>query len=126
MQQDMQRKQLQLNIILSINPCNDDYHTWIRTLEDIKTLDETLNDEDYLGYDNFTEDLTRKDLETAMMTGKIRVYSSYEIKNGTFVSPSYQIAKSYSGTGRVHSKLVDINDIAWIDVTEGMYAKVTS
>ena len=119
MQQDMQRKQLQLNIILSTNPCNDDYHTWIRTLEDIKTLDETLNDEDYLGYDNFTEDLTRKDLETAMMTGKIRVYSSYEIKNGNFVSPSYQIAKS-------HSKLVDINDIAWIDVTEGMYAKVTT
>ena len=40
-------KQKQLNIILKNNPVNDDYHTWIRNIEDIKTLEETLQDSDY-------------------------------------------------------------------------------
>lgn len=40
-------KQKQLNIILKNNPVNDDYHTWIRNIEDIKTFEETLQDSDY-------------------------------------------------------------------------------
>ena len=43
-------KQKQLNIILKNNPVNDDYHTWIRTIEDIKTFEETLQDSDYKEY----------------------------------------------------------------------------
>lgn len=43
-------KQKQLNIILKNNPVNDDYHTWIRNIEDIKTFEETLQDSDYKEY----------------------------------------------------------------------------
>lgn len=43
-------KQKQLNIILKNNPVNDDYHTWIRTIEDIKIFEETLQDSDYKEY----------------------------------------------------------------------------
>ena len=40
-------KQKQLDIILKHNPVQDNYHTWIRNIEDIKTLEETLQDSDY-------------------------------------------------------------------------------
>jgi len=26
------------------NPCNDDYHVWVRELSDIKTFEETFQD----------------------------------------------------------------------------------
>ena len=43
-------KQKQLDIILKHNPVQDDYHTWIRNINDIKTLEETLQDSDYKEY----------------------------------------------------------------------------
>lgn len=43
-------KQKQLDIILKHNPVQDDYHTWIRNINDIKTLEETLQDSDYKKY----------------------------------------------------------------------------
>lgn len=43
-------KQKQLDIILKHNPVQDGYHTWIRTIEDIKTFEETLQDSDYKKY----------------------------------------------------------------------------
>ena len=39
---------------------------------------------------------------------------------GVFVTPSQLEAKSYSG-GEVFEKLVGTDEIAWIDVMEGMY-----
>ena len=117
-------KQKQLNIIKENNPVNDDYHTWIRNVEDIKTLEETINDSDYIGYDNYNPDLSRQDIENAIDSGKITVYSSYPIKQGVFVSPSKMEAESYSSNGKVYSKEVNINDVAWIDPTQGQYAKV--
>lgn len=117
-------KQKQLDIIKDSNPMQDDYHTGIRTIEDIKTLEETLNDSDYEGYDEFNPDLTRQDIENAIKKGTIMVYSSYPIENGVFVSPSKMEAESYSGNGKVYSKEVSINDVAWIDPTQGQYAKV--
>ncbi len=119
-------KQKQLEIIQKSNPMLDDYHTGIRSIEDIKTLEETLLDEDWKDYDEFNPDLTRKDIEDAIKTGKITVYSSNEIENGTFISPSKMEAESYSGSGKVYSKEVNIKDIAWIDPTQGQYAKVES
>ncbi len=60
----------------------------------------------------------------ALDTGKIKVYSSYPIEQGIFVTPSKTEAKSYSGTGKVYSKEISLEDVAWIDPTQGQYAKV--
>ena len=78
-------KQKQLDIIKNNNPVNDDYHTWIRNVEDIKTLEETINDSDWSDYDEYNPDLSRQDIENAIDSGKITVYSSYPIKQGIFV-----------------------------------------
>ena len=117
-------KKKQLKIILENNPCNDDYHTWIRKLSDIKTFEETFLDDDYIGYDNFMPDYHRSDAEEALRAGEITVYSSYPIEQGTFVTPSRMEAEGYSGTGKVYSKKVRLTDVAWIDITQGQYAKV--
>ena len=117
-------KQKQLEIIQNNNPVQDDYHTWIRNINDIKTLEETLNDRDWSNYDEFNPDLTRNDIQNAINKGKITVYSSYPIGQGIFVSPSRMEAESYSSDGKVYSKEVNIDDVAWIDPTQGQYAKV--
>ena len=41
-----------------------------------------------------------------------------------FVSPSKMEVKGYSGDGKIYSKEVDIEDVAWIDSTQGQYAKI--
>lgn len=84
-----------------------------------------LKEEDYIDYEDFTSDYTRKDGEKALKSGTIVVYSSKKIKQGTFVTPSYEEARGYAGTQNpVYSKKVSIEDIAWIDVLQGQYAKV--
>ena len=115
-------KQKQLEIIEKVNPAPNSYLTWIRKIEDIKTLSETLEDSEWSDYDEFNPDLTRGMIEEAIEKGEITVYSSYQIRQGTFVSPSYMEAESYSGNGRVYEKTVKIDDVAWIDPTQGMYA----
>ncbi len=121
-------KQNQLEIIKNNNPAEDDYHTWIRNIDDIKTFEETLNDSDYKEYfeagEDFDETYTAEMAKKALETGKITVYSSYPIEQGIFVSPSRMEAESYSGNGKVYSKQVNINDVAWIDPTQGQYAKI--
>lgn len=119
-----ENKQKQLEIIQKNNKMQDDYHTGIRTVEDIKTLEETLQDSDWSGYDEFNPDYTRNMANEALKTGKITVYSSYPIKQGAFVSPSKMEAESYSGNGKVYSKKININDVAWIDPTQGQYANI--
>ena len=59
-----------------------------------------------------------------MKNGKIIVYSSNPIKNGTFVSTSFIQAEQYAGGGKVYKKTVPLNDIAWINGDEGQFAKV--
>lgn len=49
------------------------------------------------------------------------MYSSYAIEKGTFVSPSRMEAESYSGDGTVYSRTVRLEDVAWIDPTQGQY-----
>ena len=68
-------KQKQLEIIQKNNPMEDDYHTGIRTIDDIKTLEETLQDEEWAGYNEYNFDLIRKMIDKAVKTGKITVYS---------------------------------------------------
>jgi hypothetical protein len=59
--------------------------------------------------------------------GTIRIYSSYPIKNGVFVSTSYQQALDYADgdKSKVHSRLSSINSVAWINGDEGQYAKTS-
>lgn len=119
-------KQKQLDIVLENNPVEDDYHTWIRNIDDIKTFEETLKDPDWSDYvdEGFNPDFTGDMVKEALNKGKITVYSSYPIEQGIFVSPSRMEAESYSGNGKVYSKDVNLTDVAWIDPTQGQYAKV--
>lgn len=117
-------KQKQLDIVLNSNPAFNDTSTWIRSIDDIKTYEETLSDPDYADYleDGFTPDYTADMAKEALDTGKMKVYSSYPIKNGTWVTPSRMEAESYAGNGQVYSKEIDLDDVAWVDPTQGMYA----
>lgn len=118
------RKEQQFEIIQNSNVAEDDYHTWIRDASEIKTLSETLADPEWAEYSEYDPDYTRQMAEDAIESGKIKVYSSYQIGNGTFVSPSRMEAESYSGNGRVYEKTVNVDDVAWIDPTQGQYAPV--
>lgn len=121
-------KQKQLDIVLENNPVEDDYHTWIRNIDDIKTFEETLKDPDWSDYvdEGFNPDFTGDMVKEALNKGKITVYSSYPIEQGIFVSPSKMEAESYSGNGKVYSKEVNLTDVAWIDPTQGQYAKINN
>ena len=115
-------KAKQLAIIEATNPMTDDYHTGIRTVDDILTAEEALGKNNFEGlYDDFTEEMAQKALET----GKVTVYSSKPIETGGFVSTSKSNAQDYAGPHRkVYSKEISINDLAWIDESEGQYAPV--
>ena len=127
---DVDRKQAQLDIILKTNPMLDDYHTGIRKVEDIKTLEESVEearseaekygDDEWSAYPDITNDM----LQNALETGEITIYSSKPIKNGVFVTPSYMQASDYAGGGNVYEKTVPLTDVAWINTDEGQYAKV--
>ena len=117
-------KHNQLNIIISANPMRDDYHTGIRKVSDIKTLEEAISDKDWHDYEEFNPDYTKSMAIQAIESGTITVYSSYPIKQGVFVSPSRMEAASYSGNGKIYSKVVRTNDIAWLDPTQGQYASI--
>ena len=117
---DVRKKQFQ--IIQRSNPADDGYHTWIRSADEIMTLEEAINAPEWSEYDEYDPDYTRQMAEDALKSGKITVYSSYKIGAGVFVTPSKMEAESYSGNGRVYSKTVNVADVAWIDPTQGQYA----
>lgn len=114
----------QYEIIQKSNPMFDDYHVGIRSPKDIKTFAEVIDDTDSFNWGDFT----REDAQNALKRGKIRVFSSYPIKNGVFVSTSYQQALDYAGgnPNGVHSREVALESVAWINGDEGQYAKVYS
>lgn len=112
----------QYKIIQETNPMWDEYHTGIRSPKEIKTFAEVAEDPDSFKWGDFT----REDARKALRDGTVRVYSSYAIKNGVFVSTSYQQALEYAGNdpARVHSRVVALDSVAWINGDEGQYAKV--
>jgi hypothetical protein len=113
-------KQKQLDIINKTNPAPDDQHAWVRDLDDIKTFEEVWKEDPDIDPD-FTDEMAQE----AMRTGKIKVYSSYNIEDGTFVTPSYMEALAYAGDpNNVKSAVVNLDDVAWIDSTQGQLAKV--
>lgn len=125
-------KQQQLEIIKKTNPMLDDYHTGIRTVDDIKTFKEAYDiakkeakDGGWTEYASYP-DITNEMIEDSLKTGEITVYSSNDIKNGAFVTPSYEQALDYAGgnENNIKSKKVKVDDVAWINLDEGQYAKV--
>ncbi|MBQ3563146.1 MAG: hypothetical protein IJA21_00885 [Clostridia bacterium] len=118
------RRRRQLEIIQNTNPAYVDHLTWIRSVEDIHTLQETLEMSDWAPYDEFDPDYSKQDALNAIKNGKIKVYSSHPIGQGVFVTPSKMEAQTYAGDGTVYEQVVNIDDIAWIDPTQGQYAKV--
>lgn len=120
-------KEKQLEIVLENNSAQNEYSTWIRDVDDIMTYEEALNSDDYIDYkgEDFDPTYPYSIAENALETGEIMVYSSYPIKQGIWVSPSFLEAQSYSGTGKVYSEKVKLTDVAWVDPTQGQYAKVT-
>ena len=115
-------KQKQLDIINQFNPAREgSQQTWIRSVDDIKTLKEAAKSEDLQSY---TPDFTEQDLQKALKKGEITVYSSHPIEQGAFITPSQMEAQSYAGNGKVYSKTIPIDDVAWIDTLQGQYAKI--
>lgn len=118
--------QQQFEIINKYNPAPNSYQTWIRDAAEIKSFEETLKDSDFAGWktEGFDESYSARDAEFALKYGKITVYSSHPIKQGVFVTPSPMEARSYSADGKIYSKEVFLDEIAWIDPTQGQYANV--
>lgn len=116
----------QYTIIGKFNPAPNTYQTWIRSVDDIKTFEDALNDSDYTGWEQngFDESYSASDAKNALKSGKITVYSSHPIKQGVFVTPSPMKARSYSGDENIYSKEVALDAVAWIDPTQGQYANV--
>ena len=126
LQQDIkestQFKNAQYKIIQETNPMFDEEHVGIRSPKDIKTFEEAINDEDSFAWGDYSKEDAIRDLKK----GTVTIYSSYPIKNGTFVSTSYQQALDYAGGDptQVHSRRASLNSVAWINCDEGQYAKV--
>lgn len=121
---DSEHKNKQLEIIKKNNPMRDDYHTGIRSSKDIYTLDEAFENDVNSGDIDSYPDLTQKMLKDAVSSGTIMVYSSKPISQGGFISPSRMMAQDYAGKGKVYSQRVKISDVAWINTSEGQFAKV--
>ena len=113
-------KKAQFEIIQKTNPMYDDFHTGIRSPKDIKTFQEVVEDPDSFQWGDFS----REDARKALSRGTIKVYSSYAIKNGVFVSTSYKQSLEYAGNDPkgVHSKVVPLDSVAWINGDEGQFA----
>lgn len=112
----------QFRIIQETNPMFNDTSVGIRSPKEILTFAETLSDTDSFNWGDFS----REDAEKALKRGTVKVYSSYPIKNGVFVSTSFEQALEYAGGDPkgVHSRTVALDSVAWINGDEGQYAKV--
>ena len=123
------RKDRQLDRINETNPMLDDYHTGIRSANDIRTLREAIQDAREEANGDWDElsaypDVDNSVYENALESGKITVYSSKPITDGNFVTPSRMQAEEYAGGGKVYSKTVSIDDVAWITTDEGQMAAI--
>lgn len=115
-------KKKQFEIIQETNPMLDDYHVGIRSPKDIKSFEETINDDESFSWGDFS----KEDAKKALNKGEITLYSSKPIKQGGFVSTSKSQAEQYAGGAgkKVYSKKVKLEDVAWINGDEGQYVEL--
>lgn len=113
-------KQAQYEVIQRTNPMQDEYHVGIRSVNDIKTFDETIDDKESFVWGDYS----REDAQRDLAKNEITVYSSYPIENGVFVSTSYRQAQEYAGGkgAKVYEKTVPLDYVAWISGDEGQFA----
>jgi hypothetical protein len=116
----------QLEIINRSNPAPNTYNTWIRSVKDIKTAKEVF--EVAFKEGNMYPDFTIENMKKALSLGAVTVYSSKNIENGVFITPSRINAIDYAGgeEKNLQKKTVSLYDIAWIDESEGQYAPTTT
>lgn len=115
----------QAHYIQETNPVDDDYHTWVRSANDARSFEQVL--EEWEPGDDFDPSYPWSKAEKALQSGQIEVYSSYPIGTpGGFVTPSYLEAEQYAGNGKVYSDVVRLEDVAWIDPTQGQYAPTSA
>lgn len=114
-------RQAQFDLLQKTNPMRDDYHTGIRSPEDIYTLKSIVDS--YNADNNFTyPDFTLADAQKALARGNIDVYGSKPIEAGAFISPSKMMATDYAGGGEVYTKNIPLRDFAFIESgDEGNY-----
>ncbi len=116
------RKAAQFDIIRQSNPFDAELgnHTWIKSADDILTYPEAIDN--LGGVEDVTPDFRAADVQAALDSGEVTVYSSYPIEQGTFVTPSRMEAQNYAGDGaQVYSRRVPLSDVAWIDEVQGQY-----
>lgn len=113
-------KQAQYEVIQRTNPMQDEYHVGIRSVNDIKTFDETIDDKDSFVWGDYSQEDAKRDLAK----NEITIYSSKPIENGVFVSTSYRQAQEYAGGkgAKVYKKTVPLDYVAWINGDEGQFA----
>lgn len=112
-----------VNLIKKHNPKDPSINkvaTWIEKESDIHTYFEAVQI-DGTDKTGITPDFTAQDIKHALQTNRMKVYSTYPIKIGTFVTPSKMQAESYGIKDTLHSKLVSLDEVAWIDSFEGQY-----
>ncbi|MBO5368423.1 hypothetical protein J6A32_07335 [Methanocorpusculum sp.] len=91
---DRNPKRAQLRIIQMYNPMTDDYHTGIRTVDDILSWRDVFEDtKNWVTYPDWDEE----DIKRVLNERSVTIYSSYPIKNGVFVTPSRMNAEDYAG-----------------------------
>ena len=124
--EDNANKIEQLEIINRSNPAPNTYNTWIRSVKDIKTAKEVF--EVAFKEGNMYPDFTIEDMKKALSSGIVTVYSSKNIENGVFITPSRINAIDYAGgeEKNLQKKTIGLYDIAWIDESEGQYAPTTT
>lgn len=122
-QDETLRKQRQLAIINGTNPMQDDYHTGIRTIEDIRTFAEAWQDEQRHNDCPDWGDFTREQAREALSMGEVTVYSSNDIKQGVFVTTSFTHALQHAGGDPmgVKTAFVPLEAVAWIDLDQGIF-----
>lgn len=100
----------------------DGEHVGIRTIDDIKTFAEAIQDGDSFCYGDYY----KWDAERDLKHGKVMLYSSKDIVNGVFVSTSMKMATDYAGgkKEKVKSREAYLDEVAWINGDEGIYANV--
>lgn len=115
-----QLKENQFEVIKEKNPAPNKYQTWIRNVEDIKTFDEVIDDDESFVWGDYTREDALRDLER----GEVTVYSSNDIIDGNFVSTSYRQALDYAGgdAKNVREATLPLAYIAWINGDEGQVA----
>lgn len=76
-------KAKQFDIIQKTNPMRDEEHVGIRSVDDIKTWKEAMQDDESFYWGDFE----REDAEKALKRGIIKIYSSYPIKTAFLYLP---------------------------------------